>query len=114
MILRVIIMTRFLDRQQQLMMWTNPGHQGMYHPHFSIHHLCFHPLHVGKDLTLIRSCESKQRYLKPTARNYCLSQSFRAQFPDQFKPFFSLPFGVEESLINSSYNDSNPHLTVPL
>ncbi len=44
----------------------------------------------------------KRKKERACARNYGISNSFCSQFPDQFEPFVSLPYGVEESLINES------------
>jgi sacsin len=38
---------------------------------------------------------------KASARNYGISHPFCEQFPDQFEPFLSLPYGVAESMMSS-------------
>lgn len=46
--------------------------------------------------------KTKKKKEKACARNYGISHSFCQQFPDQFEPFISLPYGISESMINSS------------
>ncbi len=51
---------------------------------------------------------NKKRKEKASARNYGLSHSFCQQFPDQFDPFLSLPYGVSESMINGRASNNGP------
>ena len=48
--------------------------------------------------TISNARTSTQQGLKAAGRNYGISREFAHQFPDQFEPFFSLPFGVKEAL----------------
>lgn len=59
---------------------------------------------VGSNSKSQNSCDSKQ----PIARSYGISAEFLDQFPDQFEPFLSLPYGIKESFTSSSHIlDSN-------
>ncbi len=51
----------------------------------------------------------RKRREKSTARNYGISHSFCEQFPDQFEPFTSLPYGVAESMINGRGSNGGPY-----
>ena len=49
----------------------------------------------------LRNAKRKKKE-KGCARNYGISNSFCKQFPDQFEPFLSLPYGVSESMVNGN------------
>ena len=48
---------------------------------------------------------------RPSARNYGLNPNFLKQFPDQFEPFLSLPFGVKESFFSNNDETSSKETT---
>lgn len=63
---------------------------------------------IGKN-SLHTQSSKFARHMKPPARNYCIDLNICTQFPDQFKPFFSLPLGVEEAIMTNPNNANSSY-----